>query len=244
MPATTLVQLMMIMMTVMQLSILAPMLVVWMRKREFPPAVKVLSWYVYLSAFCTVGGRLTAAYDNSLSLICFNAGKIALFGMVYYEVLKSARMRQLILITALGALAVCVGLTGNGFFTHSFDLAVVVSRVMQSAVLAAFALVYLEQMLGRANTVPLSRDPIWLLSVGQLLYSAGTVTAFSLDYLSKTQYDQAPKWIFISIIGVIFNVFLTLAFLRAKTAPQQPVDNNASPVNQFAQSSHRSSSIY
>ena len=230
--------------TIMQASILVPMLVVWLRKRTFPPAVKVLSWYVYLSALCTLSNRFIIMDDNSLVIISFNTGKIALFGAVYFLILESVRMRRFVLGTTLAAVAVCVGLTLTGLFNHSTDLAVVVSRVMQSAVLAAFALVYLEQMLGHSNTISLSRDPIWLLSVGQLLYSAGTVTAFSLDYLSKTQYDQAPKWIFISVIGIIFNVFLTLAFLRAKTAPQRPVGNNAPPVNQFAQNPHRSSSVY
>lgn len=234
MPATTLIQLSMSMLTVMQLSILVPMLVVWVRRREFPPAVKVLSWYVYLSAFCVLGLRFFAPNDNSLYLICFNVGKIALFATVYYKMVASARMRQLVLITTLAALAVCIGLTGSGLFTHSFDLAVVVSRVTQSAVLAAFALVYFEQMLSHSNKVPYARDPIWLLSVGQLLYSAGTVTAFSLDYLSRTKYEQAPKWIFISIIGIIFNVFLTLAFWRAKPLPAVATDAETPPAGQLA----------
>ena len=244
MPTAPLVQVMLKMVTVLQLSILVPMIVVWLRKSEFLPAIKLLSWCVYLSAFCVLGGHYTEYTPNALFIIGFNLGKIALFGAVYYMVLESARMRQLVLITTLTAVAVCIGLTGIGLVTNFFDIATTVSRMTQSAVLAAFALIYLEQLLGRTNTVSLSRDPIGLLSVGQLLYSAGTVTAFSLDYLSETQYDQAPKWIFISIIGIIFNVFLTLAFLRAKTAPQQPVGNNASPVNQFAQSSHRSDSVY
>ena len=108
-------------------------------------------------------------------------------------ILKSARMRHLVLVTTPTAVAVCIGLTAIGFVTNFFDIAITVSRMTQSAVLAAFALVYLKQLLSRPNTVSLSRDPIWLLSVGQLLYSAGTVTAFSLDYLSETQYYQAPK---------------------------------------------------
>lgn len=237
MPATKLVQLMMTMLTVMQLSILVPMLVVWLRRREFPPAVRVLSWYVYLSAFCTLFGWLagTYQYGNSLFIIFFNVGKIALFATVYYKMIESARMRQLVLITTLVALAVCVGLMGNGLVTHSSDLSVVVSRVMQSAVLAAFALIYFEQVLSHGNKAPLGRDPIWLLSVGQLLYSAGTVTAFSLDYLSRTNYEQAPKWVFISVVGIIFNVFLTLAFLRAKPLPAVATAAETPPAGQLAQ---------
>ena len=236
MPATALVQLMKTMTTVMQLSILAPMLVVWLRRQEFAPAVKVLSWYVYLSALCTASIWLMIAngYDNSLAIISFNIGKIALFGVVYSLVMDSVRMRRLVRGTTLVAVLICVGLTLAGLFAHSFDLAVVVSRVIQSAVLAAFALGYFEQMLGRNNAVPLSRDPIWLLSVGQLLYSAGTVTAFSLDYLSVTQYDQAPKYIMVSVIGIIFNGFLTLAFWRAKPLPAVAADTETSLAGQLA----------
>ena len=236
MPATALVQLMKTMTTVMQLSILAPMLVVWLRRQEFAPAVKVLSWYVYLSALCTasIWLMIANAYDNSLAIISFNIGKIALFGVVYSLVMDSVRMRRLVRGTTLVAVLICVGLTLAGLFAHSFDLAVVVSRVIQSAVLAAFALGYFEQMLGRNNAVPLSRDPIWLLSVGQLLYSAGTVTAFSLDYLSVTQYDQAPKYIMVSVIGIIFNGFLTLAFWRAKPLPAVAADTETPLAGQLA----------
>lgn len=237
MPATALVQLMKTMTTVMQLSILAPMLVVWLRRQEFPPVVKILSWYVYLSALCTVSIWLMMAnmYDNSLGIISFNIGKIALFGVVYSLVVESVRMRRLVRGTTLVAVLICVGPTLAGLFAHSFfDVAVVMSRVVQSAVLAAFALGYLEQMLGRASIMPLSRDPIWLLSVGQLLYSAGTVTAFSLDYLSKTQYDQAPKYIMVAVIGIIFNGFLTLAFLRAKPLPAVASDAETPPAGQLA----------
>lgn len=237
MSATALVQLMSKLEAIMQLSILAPMLVVWLRKRAFPPAIKVLSWYVYLSALCTLSNWLISmsGSDNSLAIISFNIGKIALFGAVYALVMESARMRRLVRGTTLASVVLCVGLALAGLFAHSFDVSVVVSRVVQSAVLAAFALIYLEQTLGRITRTPISHDPIWLLSVGQLLYSAGTVTAFSLDYLSKTLYDQAPKWILIAVIMIIFNGFLTLAFLRAKPAPALAADSDTSPASRFAQ---------
>jgi len=192
---------------------------------------------VYLSALSTLGIWLTSVSrsDNALVIISFNTGKIALFGAVYALVLESARMRRLVRGTTLASVVVCVGLALAGLFAHSSDVSVVVSRVVQSAVLAAFALAYLEQTLGRVTKEPISHDPIWLLSVGQLLYSAGTVTAFSLDYLSKTSYDQAPKWILIAVIMIIFNGFLTLAFLRARPAPALAAANETPPASQFAQ---------
>ena len=123
MPSAPLVQVMLKMVTVLQLSILVPMIVVWLRKSEFLPAIKLLSWYVYLSAFCVLGGHYTEYAPNALFIIGFNLSKIALFGAVYYMMLESARMRQLVLITTLMAVAVSIVLTGIELVTHFFDIA-------------------------------------------------------------------------------------------------------------------------
>jgi hypothetical protein len=96
------------------------------------------------------------------------------------------------------------------------------SRVVQCAVLAGMAMAYLEQRMSEAPAQPATQDPIWLLSLGQLVYSAGTVTAFSLDQLSVTIYDQSWKYIVVALIGMVFNYFLTLAFLRAKPQAAAP----------------------
>ena len=200
--------------TVMQASIVVPMAVVWGRRRHFARPVKLLSWYVYLSLGAVVASRLLypgLLPNNYGFLIGFNLGKIGLFAGVYRQVLTPGRRRLVGVATGLALVGAA------GAIAYDLDLAVTVCRVAQCAVLAGFALVYLDQTLGRpAGGPPPAHDPLWLLSVGQLLYSAGTVTAFSLDALSKTAYDQAPKNLFIAASGLVFNCFLTLAYLRAR----------------------------
>lgn len=197
-----------------QASVIVPMLVVWWRRQHFSPAMKLLSWYVYLSAFCSLGMKFLypAVFASNYGfLIGFNLGKTLLFGAVYHQILHSAGARRAVQIASLGTVA-CVA----GMLTYSTQLGISGSRIMQCMVLAGFAILYMEQTLNSPPKTRIMQDPFWLLGVGQLLYSAGTVTAFSLDYLSKTVYDQNWKYVVISLIGLGFNYFLTLTFLRAK----------------------------
>ncbi|MDO7849546.1 hypothetical protein Q5H92_24500 [Hymenobacter sp. M29] len=197
-----------------QASVIVPMMVVWWRRRHFSPAVKLLSWYVYLSAFCSLGINFLypAVFATNYGfLIGFNVGKTLLFGAVYYQVLHSAGARRTVQMALLGTV-VCVA----AMFAHSALLGVSGGRIMQCLVLAGFAMLYMEQTLNSPPKKHIMQDPFWLLGLGQLLYSAGTVTAFSLDYLSKTVYDQNWKYPVVALFGMGFNYFLTLTFLRAK----------------------------
>ena len=198
---------------VLQASTVVWLLVVWQRKRHFSGPLRRLSWYVYLSLGCSVWGQLHPLLfaTNHWSIITFNLGKIALFGAVYARVLTAPLARRLVLATTAGALVFSLSFLGFGT-----SLLITVSRVVQGAVLAAFALVYLEQSLAQPGSGPKgAHDPLWLLSVGQLLCSAGAVTSSSLDYFSKTVHDQLWNFVVIIIVGMVFNAFLTMAFWQA-----------------------------
>jgi hypothetical protein len=212
-----------------QVSIIVPMMMVWQRRKHFSPAVKLLSHYVYLSAICSFGASIlypAVFATNYWFLAGFNFGKILLFGAVYYSVLESARLRQVVSSATVVA-AVCI-LAVFGYDTYT---GVTCARLSQCAVLAGFAMLYLEQTLGRATSWRASRDPLWLLSVGQLVYSAGTAAAFSFDYFSVTIYDQSPKGLISASLGLVFNGFLTLAFRRAKRkAAEAPLPRPATQL--------------
>lgn len=208
--------------TFMQLSIVVPMVVVWWRRRHFSPSVKVLSLYVYLSAFFALGARLSAIYlhNNLLFLIGFNVGKVLLLAAVYRLVLTGPRMRRVLAVATLAALGIVAA-------SFAFDTAkaVTVSRVVQCAVLAGFALAYLEQRLNRTDAQTFSHDPIWLMSVAQLVYSATTVSAFSIEIFTLSRpsiFSNISGFSFITA-SLFFNYLLTLAFLRATPDVTVPV---------------------
>jgi len=217
----------------MQVSICVPMAVVWMRRQQFPVPVKLLSWYVYLSVLSLAASKLYPTYlpNNYGGIVGFNLGKIALFGAVYYQVLVPGRLRQAVLL-ATGACLAGVGVV----VAHDLELAVDVSRVTQCALLAGLALLYLEQTLGRPTFRPAAHDPLWLLSVGQLFYSAGTITVFSFTYLSQDEDYQTLNFIFVSLSGLVFNWFLTLAFLRARAPVAAAATPPEPPARELARS--------
>ena len=199
---------------VTQASILVPMVVVWARRRYFPGPVRLLSWYVYLSLFSVIGARffhIGNPPSNMQYLIGFNVGKIALFGAVYYQVLTQRSTRRLV-----------AGITGavlaGMLITVLYDmrLAVSVSRVAHCTVLAAFALLYFDQYSERARGISPMKDPLWLVSMGQLLYSAVTISFFSYDFITEDTNESVWRYLFMDVGGLAFNFFLTLAFLRAQ----------------------------
>ncbi|MBH8567698.1 hypothetical protein KB206_02305 [Microvirga sp. STS02] len=200
--------------TVMQFSILVPMVVVWARRRNFSPPVKVLSLYVYISAFFALSARLSAIYlhNNLLFLIGFNVAKVLLLVAVYRLVLTAPRTRRLLAIATLAGLGIVAA-----SFVLGLPRAVTVSRVVQCALLAGFALAYLEQGLNRTDNRRFNGDPIWLLSVGQLIYSAATVSTFSIEIVTlfKGSIFNTFSALSFSLASLVFNYFLTLAFLRA-----------------------------
>ena len=220
------------MILIMQGSTLVPMVVVWLRRRHFSAPVRLLSWYVYLSLLASAAGHLYPAYlpNNYWGIIGFNTAKIALFGALYYSVLKTGPLRRLVRTTTVIALAGCAIAC-----LYDIRLGMTVSRVVQCAVLAAFAVAYLEQTMSRSMGPLCTHDPLWLTSVGQLLYSAGTVTAFSFDILTVGYTNQVVvQYLFIVGAGVLFNAFLTLAFLRARRVAPSGVAPLTQSTNPFA----------
>ncbi|WP_201986687.1 hypothetical protein [Hymenobacter rubidus] len=208
----------------MQASVLVPMIVVWRRQRHFPAAIKILSWYVYLSAFCSIMAKLCAIYlhNNLFVLIGFNTGKVLLFAAMYGLVMPTWK-RTMWLTVAIGFMLTI------STMPYNMIVAMDVARVVQCAVLAGLALLYMDYTLTHSGSEPGSQNPYWLLSVGQLVYSAGTVTGFSLDWLGQTSaVINHLEFLCVAGSGLAFNYFLTLAFLRANRT--EPTETPAPPV--------------
>lgn len=196
----------------MHFSILIPMAVTWLRYRSFSAPVRLVSKYVYLSAISVIIGKLAAYYfhNNLLVLVGFNIGKLLLFTAVYAQTLALTRWHRLLRVSAMLALCIAAGL-----LFYDWRIAANAARLMQVTLLAGYALVYLDQALHPANTVFNTHNPIWLLSVANLLYAACAVTAANIGLFTPAAMD-IYSFVFISCASLIFNGLLTLALLRAQ----------------------------
>lgn len=214
----------------MQISVVVPMLVVWRRRQYFTPEVRLLSWYVYLSA---LSSSLLWLLDflyyqfhidnvNWGVLLSFNDCKILLFALVYAKNFEGGRARWAVLLIAVVAVAMGFLVWPASFLVVSPNLEIhlLYARVAQSVVLAGFSLVYMERFARLCYPCEPMQDPLYLLSIGQLLYSAGTVPTFCYAlFAMDTRSHTLSIMTFLGIMGLAFNYLLTLAFLRAQPVP-------------------------
>jgi hypothetical protein len=200
---------------VSQLSILVPMVVVWRRKALLAPPVRVLSWYVYLSLASSLAlniGRFLYHANNPVQHL-YTLLKTLLFGWLYYVALHRISQRRLVAWLTVGfagfALLDATYLEGLNRF-NSYG------RAVQSLLLIGFGLLYFEQVLRELRSARLERDPLFLVSAGLILYSAGTGMLFVLT--NSYTGDLSLLTIgfnIVFVLNIVFNILLTLAFLRA-----------------------------
>ncbi|GAA3944784.1 hypothetical protein GCM10022406_28760 [Hymenobacter algoricola] len=103
------------------------------------------------------------------------------------------------------------------------------ARLAQSTLLISAALLYFEQTLQELRTIQLEYDPMFLVSVGVILYFAGCLMVFTLEDSMYAQKQFTQVWIMYSIqfvLLIVFNFILALALYRASKSPEQIVESS------------------
>lgn len=207
---------------IMQASILVPMVVVWQRGKRLSSVMRLASWYVYVSAGSVLVGKLVLHFfhNNHLAIVGFNVIKLLLIAAVYRRVLAATRWTELLRIATLATLCGIAGL-----LLYDWPTAYTMARISQTTILAAYALLYLDQHLNMASGRDADglRSPVWLLSVGLLLSTAFMITASSLTLADLRLYNVSINAVFIIFSNMLFNYFLTLALLRSRPDEVTPL---------------------
>lgn len=204
---------------VSQLSVLVPLVVAWRRRASFAPAVRVLSWYVYLSLFTSLAlqiGRHLFHVNNPVQHL-YTLLKTLLFSRMYYLALRRSQQRQLVYWLTLAFVVFAVF---DAFYLEGLMHYNSYGRAVQSVLLIGFALLYFEQMLRELRVAKLEQDPLFLASVGLVIYSAGTAMLFVLtNNFTEDLSVLTLAFDSVFLLNIVFNVLLTIAFLRAKASP-------------------------
>ncbi|GAA4018077.1 hypothetical protein GCM10022408_34730 [Hymenobacter fastidiosus] len=93
------------------------------------------------------------------------------------------------------------------------------ARIAQSILLIGAALLYFEQILQELRSIQLEHDPMFLVSVGVMLYFAGCLMVFILEDSMYAQKQITQVWMMYSIqfvLLIVFNATLTLALYRTR----------------------------
>jgi hypothetical protein len=200
---------------VSQLSVLVPLAIAWRRRALFTPAVRVLYWYVYLSLFTSLAlqiGRYLFHLNTPVQHL-YTLLKTLLFGRMYYLAFRRSWHRQLVRVLTLGFAGFAVL---DAFYLEGLTHFNSYGRAVQSLLLIGFAMLYFEQMLRELRVSRLEQDPLFLVSVGLVIYSAGTGMLFVLiNNFTESLSVLTLAFDIVSLLNIAFNVLLSLAFLRA-----------------------------
>jgi hypothetical protein len=172
-------------------SALLPAAVGWLRRRYLNAAGRCLWGCALLGgllfgALCEYG---RIVWHNNL---LFLRGQVwletVLLAAAYYHTFTDSKRRRAVpgLLGAftLGAVAETVWFmdwrVGNGPYLH----------VAQAVLLIGLVLAYFEQVLSHPPPGPLGRRPMFVVSVGVVLYYAGTVFVYVLERVMREDTDQ------------------------------------------------------
>jgi len=201
---------------VSQLSILIPMALGIRKKYDLSKPLQFLIWYTYLSLASSLAIQLGTHlfHFNAPVQHLYTLLKTVLFGRLYYLALRRRWHRQLILWLTVGFVLFALL---DATYLEGLDHYNSYGRAVQSLLLIGFAMLYFEQMLRELRVSRLEQDPLFLASVGLIIYSAGTGMLFVLTN-SFTEDLSVLTLAFdtVFLLNIAFNVLLTLAFLRAK----------------------------
>ncbi|RYU82181.1 hypothetical protein [Hymenobacter persicinus] len=140
-----------------------------------------------------------------------------LLGWAYWYALTGPRNRRFLVASLTVFVLVFVGesVYWGGFWQGENPC----SHAVQTIVLLSFALLYFEQLLRELRTIQLEHDPMFLVSVGVMLYYAGTIVVFLLEVGMQQQQQIDQIWtmfIIQAVLLMVFNAFLTLALWNTR----------------------------
>ncbi|MCB2408343.1 hypothetical protein [Hymenobacter lucidus] len=198
------------------LTYLIPLGVGLYRWRSLQAVYRPLFWFVLIPG-CLLNGALAefgrhVLHNNVLFLQLATVGETLLLGWAYYGCLHSERARQIL----LAALGIFTGIylfellyLNGGNFRAAQD---VYTHVAQSILLISAAVAYFEQTLRELRNIDLGQDSMFMVSVGSILYYAGTLMVFVLEGQLQNQPDLIwMMYIIQFILLIVFNTFLAIA---------------------------------
>lgn len=213
------------------LTYLVPLGVGLRRWRRLQPAYRPLVGFVLvpgtlLNGLLSEFGRYVQ-HNNIAYLQLALLGETLFLSWAYYNSFRSVAARRLLVL----ALGIFLGIYAFEMlylndvpnFNH-----IVYSHITQSILLVGAAVVYFEQTLRELRNIDLSQDSMFMVSVGSMLYYAGTLMVFVLEGQLQDQPDTI--WIIYiiqSVMLMVFNGFLTLALWHGHrpVEPPEPLDS-------------------
>ncbi|PJJ59149.1 hypothetical protein CLV45_0564 [Hymenobacter chitinivorans DSM 11115] len=196
------------------------------------PTYRPLVWFALIPG-ALLNGALAeygrhVLHNNIIFLRLATVGETLLLGWAYYYAFHSGRSR-FVLLAGLGIFLGLASLESSNFAEHFFISYSSFIHLVQSVLLVGAAVAYFEQTLRELRNIDLGQDPIFMVSVGSILYYAGTLLVFISEMRLQDQADIIwIMYIIQFVLLIVFNTFLAIALWHG----DQPSDEyTSSPLD-------------
>ncbi|TGE29671.1 hypothetical protein [Hymenobacter metallicola] len=196
------------------LTYLIPLVVGIWRWKSLLTVYRPLVWFAIVPG-CLLNGLLAEIgrhilHNNIFFLQLATIGETLFLGWAYHYAFHSSFARK---VLAGGALIFLATYFIEAFYINDFGVGQdIYTHVVQSLLLVGAAVAYFEQTLRELRNIDLGEDPMFMVSVGSILYYAGTLMVFVLESQMQSQPDLIWTMYMIQfILLIVFNVFLTIA---------------------------------
>ncbi|GAA4430213.1 hypothetical protein GCM10023188_16610 [Pontibacter saemangeumensis] len=204
-------------------SVLVPLLASLILLKQFGRPGKVFwgvfLYIVFLAIVETLGFLSVYLWSGSNLWISYLYVPIeyALLSWIYYMSFEQKQIKSGIIISVIVFLLACIAEAFWGAGTHNMNS---YSRVMESTILIALALLYLFVLYKDLNYVYLEQDPMFVLSCGVMIFFAGTAMAYGMFNKALAISDNMARvcMTITYVLNISFNCVLVLVQRRAVTA--------------------------
>jgi hypothetical protein len=171
-----------------------------------------ISWKYY-HHYIGAGHRATSNLWLYNSLL---VPQYLLYMAVYYHVLRSARIKKIILIA--GVLLILTGII-NPLFFQSIHSVNSVTLVMASAIIIFLTVTWFEQLRREEEQTPLITNPMAWISLGAFIFHAAFLPyIIGLNYLSNVNISLAIALFYVFLIlNCVMYTLYSISFLCKAT---------------------------
>lgn len=206
-----------------QFTVLAPLLAGVPRWKHLSPVFRPVLWCCLMWAVLMVAAYVSArlwrynvVFWHLVSLL-----ELLLLGLAYYRALPVPRLRRF-MRWGVGPAAACA--VADSLFWSGLWHMNIYFNALHSGLLVALALLYFEHLTTAVPIQP-AREPLFLVSVGVLLYFAGTVLVFTLQ-----PWLRGPEYPLLMNVNAALSIVLNLCLARALQLAGRPPAAPRAPV--------------
>ncbi|WP_226266140.1 hypothetical protein [Hymenobacter pini] len=206
-------------------TMLIPISLAWQRRWGLRGGMKPLAFLpAYMLSMAILMKIAAVVWRNNLPVIHVSTvGETLLYLVIYHTEFKHKRAKKIIRILAITFL---IFAAVDSFYLEGFSRINSFTNLLESIIVTGLALLYFERTLIRRRNTQLQRVPLFIATIGIIMYLSGTVVIYlATNHFIDTNDEYGARLIFLLNSALIFTLALLFAraFLLVDSNPQSSI---------------------